>query len=76
MTGAPITAGGGIFSLRHRVEIDSGAHPALYRMSTKGSSTRAKRQESEADHFSRSSAKVNNAWSYTYSPNTSSWRGT
>jgi hypothetical protein len=38
-------------------------------------SPRANWAEREANHLSLSSAEVKNAWSYTYSPYTSLWRG-
>jgi hypothetical protein len=34
-----------------------------------------KRLRREADHSPSSSAEVKNAWRYTSTPNTSSWRG-
>jgi hypothetical protein len=69
-------AGAGNFSLHHRVQNGSGAHPASYRMHTKGSFTGVKRQEREADHSPPSSAEVKECVElYLHSPNTPSWRG-
>jgi hypothetical protein len=64
----------GNFSLQHRVQAGSGAHPALYRMCI-SDSLEVKRTGREADHSPPSSAEVKNAWSYTSTPNTSSWSG-
>jgi hypothetical protein len=58
-------AGAGNFSLHHRVQNGSGAHPASYPMGTVGSFPGVKRPGREADHSSPSSAEVKNAWSYT-----------
>jgi hypothetical protein len=46
------------FSLHHRVQNDSGAHPASHPMGTKGSFPGLKRPEREADHSPPSSAEV------------------
>jgi hypothetical protein len=47
------------FSLHHRVQNGSGAHPASYAMSTRGStSLEVKRPRREADHSPPSSAEV------------------
>jgi hypothetical protein len=61
-------AGAGNFSLHHRVQNGSGAHPASYPMGTRGSFSGVKRPEREADHLPQSSAEVKNAWSYTSTP--------
>jgi hypothetical protein len=60
-----VPAGAGNFSLHHRVQTGSGAHPASYRMDTSGSYPGVKRQGRKADHSSLSSAEVINAWSFT-----------
>jgi hypothetical protein len=52
------SAGVGNFSLHHRVQNGSGAHPAYYPMRTKGSFPGVKRPGREADHSSTSSAEV------------------
>jgi hypothetical protein len=57
-------AGGGNFSLHHRVQNDSGAHSASYPMGTRGSFPGVKRPRSEADNSPPSSFEVKNAWSY------------
>jgi hypothetical protein len=62
--------GAGNVSLHYRVQNGSGAHPASYPMGTGVLSLGGK-----ADHSSPSSAEVENAWSYTSTPSTSSWRG-
>jgi hypothetical protein len=51
-------AGAGNFSLHHRVQNDSGAHPASSPMGTGGLSLGAKRPGREADHSPSSSAEV------------------
>jgi hypothetical protein len=61
-------AGAGNFSLHHRVQNGSGAHPASYTMGTAALSPEVKRPEREVDHSPPSSAVVNNAWSYTSTP--------
>jgi hypothetical protein len=58
-------AGAGNFSLHHRVQNGSGAHPASYPMGTGGSFPGVKRPGRRADHSPPSSAEVKNAWSYT-----------
>jgi hypothetical protein len=50
--------GAGNFSLRHRVQNGSGAHPAFYPMGTRGSFPGIKRPGREADQSHPSSAKV------------------
>jgi hypothetical protein len=60
--------GTGNFSLHHRVQNGSGAHPASYPMGTGGSFTGDKVPGREADHSPPSSAEVKNAWSYTSTP--------
>jgi hypothetical protein len=44
-------SGQGFFSLRHRVQTDSGAHSASCPVGTGGSFPRIKRAGREADHF-------------------------
>jgi hypothetical protein len=61
-------AGAGNFSLHHRVQNGSEAHPASYPMVTRGSFPGVKRPGREADHSPPSSAEVKNAWSYTSTP--------
>jgi hypothetical protein len=61
-------AGVGNFSLHHRVQTGSGAHPATYSLGTRDSSLGIKLPGRETDHSSPSSAKVKNAWSYTSTP--------
>jgi hypothetical protein len=69
-------AGAGNFSLHHRVQNGSGAHPASYPMGTGGFSLEVKRPRREADHSPPSSTEVKE-WVdlYLHSPNKSSWRG-
>jgi hypothetical protein len=50
--------GAGNFSLHHRVQNGSGAHPASYPMGTRGSFPGVKRPRREADHLPPSSAEV------------------
>jgi hypothetical protein len=59
-------AGAGNFSLHHRVQNGSGAHPASCPMGTGGSFPGVKRPWREADHSPPSSDEVKNAW--TISP--------
>jgi hypothetical protein len=62
------SAGAGNFSLPHRVQNGSGAHPASYPMGTGGSFPGVKQPGCEADHSPPSNAEVKNAWSYTSNP--------
>jgi hypothetical protein len=55
--------GAGNFSLLHRVQNGSGAHPASYPLSLG-----VKWPARESDHLPPSSAEVKNAWSYTSTP--------
>jgi hypothetical protein len=64
-----LLAKSGKFSLYHRVQTASGAHPSSYLMGTKGLSPRVKRPpELEADHTPPRSADVTNTWSSTSTP--------
>jgi hypothetical protein len=69
-------AGAGNFSLHHRVQNGSGAHPFSYPMDTRGSFPGVKRPGHEADHSLPSTAEVK-IWGelYLHSRNTPSWRG-
>jgi hypothetical protein len=69
-------AGAGNFSLHHRVQNGSGAHPPSYPMGTRCSFPGVKRPGREADHSPPSSAEVKE-WAelYLHFPNTPSWRG-
>jgi hypothetical protein len=69
-------AGAGNFSLHHRVQNGSGAHPASNPMGTKGSFPGVKRPGREADHSPPSSDEVKE-WVelYLHSRNTPSWHG-
>jgi hypothetical protein len=51
-------AGAGNFSLHHRVQIGSRAHPASYPVGTRGFFPGVKRPGREADHSPPSSAEV------------------
>jgi len=53
----------GYFSLRHRVQIGSGARQAFCPIGTRGFFP-----GSEADYSFPSSGEVKRAWSYTYTP--------
>jgi hypothetical protein len=59
----PVEAGN--FSLHHRVQTDTGAHPGSYPMVNRGSFHGGKAGGHETDHLPPSSAEVKNAWSYT-----------
>jgi hypothetical protein len=63
--GVRVPAGAGNFSLHHRVQTDSGAHPASYPTVTGGSFSRGKAAGRETDHSPPSGAEVKNAWSCT-----------
>jgi hypothetical protein len=68
--------GAGNFSLHHRVQNGSRAHPASYPMGTRGSFPGVQRPGREADHSPPSSAEVKEYEElYLHSPNTPSWRG-
>jgi hypothetical protein len=63
-----VPAEAGNFSLHHRVQTGSGAHPVCYPMGTRGSFPGVNRPGREADHSPPSSAEVRNAWGYTSTP--------
>jgi hypothetical protein len=66
----------GNFSLHHRIQNGTGAHPASYPRGTRGSSLRVKRSGREADQSLTSTAEVKECVDlYLHSPNTPSWRG-
>jgi hypothetical protein len=68
--------GAGCFSLHHRVQNGSGAHPASYPVCTKGLSLWVKSPGREADHSPPSSAEVKECVElYFHSHYTPSWRG-
>jgi hypothetical protein len=58
MIGVQIPAGAGNFSLRHRVQTDSGAHPTSCLVVNGALSLGVKRPGSEADHSSPFNAEV------------------
>jgi hypothetical protein len=60
-----MSAGAGNFSLHHRVQKSSEAHPASYPMVKGVLFLGLKRPVREADHSPPSSAEVKNAWNYT-----------
>jgi hypothetical protein len=63
---ARFPAWAGNFSLHHRVQNGSGAHPASYPMRTRGSFPgRVKRPGREADHSPHLVPRPKNEWSYT-----------
>jgi hypothetical protein len=61
-------AGAANFSLHHRVQKVSGAHPASYPMGTRALSLGVKRPGREADRSPPYSAEAKNSWSYTSTP--------
>jgi hypothetical protein len=68
-------AGAGNFSLHHRIQNGSDAHPASYPMGTGVSFPGVKWPGREADHSPPSSAGVKERVElYFHSPNTPSWR--
>jgi hypothetical protein len=62
------SAGAGNFSLHHRIQNGSGAHPASYPMGTRNFSLGVKQPGREANHSPPSSVEVKNSWSYTSTP--------
>jgi hypothetical protein len=64
------SVGAGNFSLYHRVQTGSGAHPASYPMDIRGSSPGVKRPGSEADYSPPSSAVKECVELYLHSPST------
>jgi hypothetical protein len=68
-SGVRVPAGAGNFSLHHRVQTGSGAHPASYTRVTRGSFPGGKAAGGEADHSPPSSAEVNECVElYVHSP--------
>jgi hypothetical protein len=63
--GVRVPAGAGNFSLHHRLQTGSGAHPTSYPTDTRISFSGVKWSGREAYHSSLPSAEVKNAWSYT-----------
>jgi len=64
------------FSLHHRVQTGSWAHPAPMQWVQGALSLWVKRPSREADHSPPSSDEVKEyVYQYLHSPNTSSWRG-
>jgi hypothetical protein len=72
-SGFRVPAGAGNFSLHHRVQTGSGAHPASYPMSTRGCYPEVKWREREADHSPPPSSEVKKAWGYTSTPPIRIW---
>jgi hypothetical protein len=76
MIGFRFLAGAENFSLRHRVQTSTGAHPASYSIGTGVSPPGVKRPGREADHLPPSRAEVKECVNlYLHSPGISSWRG-
>jgi hypothetical protein len=75
--GVRISGGGaGTFSLRHRVQTSSGAHPVSYPVGISALSLGVKRPRREADHSLSPSAEAKECVElYLHSPSTPSWRG-
>jgi hypothetical protein len=67
-SGLRYPTGTGNFSLRHRLQTDSGAHSASYPVGTTCSFPGVKWPGLEADHSPPSNAEVKNERSYTSSP--------
>jgi hypothetical protein len=57
--------GQGYFSLRHRIQTGSGAHPVSYPVGTRNYFRGVKLPGREADNWFPFSTEVKNAWSYT-----------
>jgi hypothetical protein len=74
MIGVLFPVGAGNFSIQHRVQIGSGAHPGSYPRGTRA--LEVKRPGREADYSLPSSAEVKECMElYLHSPSTSSWCG-
>jgi hypothetical protein len=58
----------GIFSLRHRVQTDAGAHPTSYEMVPGAFSQGVKQPGREVKNSPSSNSEVKNIWSYTSIP--------
>jgi len=56
------------YSLRHRVQTGSGAHPAFYPKGNRGSFRELKGLGHEGHQLPPSSVEVRNAWRYTSTP--------
>jgi hypothetical protein len=70
-SGVRVPVGVGNFSLHHRVQTGSRAHPGSYPMGVRASfpgGGRVKRQGHEADHSHSSNADVKNVWNYISTP--------
>jgi hypothetical protein len=65
VSGVRLREGAGNFSLFHRVQTGSGAHPFSYPIGTGALSLGVKRPGREADNSPPSTAEVKNAWRYT-----------
>jgi hypothetical protein len=69
-------AGDGNFSLHHRIQNGSGAHPVSYPTGIRDSFPGVKRPGREADHSPPRNAEIKECVElYLHSPNTPSWRG-
>jgi hypothetical protein len=68
VSGVRFPTGAGNFSLFHRVQTGSGAHPAPYPMGIADPSLEVKRPWREADNSSPSVAEVKNVWRCTFTP--------
>jgi hypothetical protein len=68
----PVSGGAGNFSLHHRVQTGSGAHPTSY---PRAISRGIKRLGREADHTLRLVLRSRKRGAISPLPNTSSWRG-
>jgi hypothetical protein len=73
MIGVRFPVAAGKFSLHHRVQTGSGAHPASYPMGNGALSLGVKRRGRDADHSPPSSAEIKECVELKfYSPNTTS----
>jgi hypothetical protein len=68
MSSTPGRGNDGMFTHRHRVQTGFGAHSAFYPKNTGVISPGVKRPGREAYPSRPSSVEVNNAWSYTFTP--------
>jgi len=67
--------GAGNFSLRHRVQTGSAAHPASYSIGSGGSFPGGKAAGTWSCPLTSTYRKVTNVWSYTSTSHTPSRRG-
>jgi hypothetical protein len=68
-------AGAANFSLHHRVQNNSGAHPASYPLCNRALSLEVKRRDLKITTHLHLVQRSKNEWCYTSTPNAPLWRG-